>query len=773
MPEAFRAEAASDAEASGFTGCVHPAEALMRKTMSLALPCVLIGMICWGCGGIQQQGKSILAIKLNTDTAFAGAEAKEVPGTGAKKAITPAAAWTPSTFTIAGAGPGGAVFEIESAAKNAEVRIIPGEWLISAKGFAAGGTQVAAGSSACTLQAGRTTAVSLVLYPLAGAGNLEITVSMSLVPAAGARLAGELVYCGLPGSQPPAERTARPIDAPAEQPAISFAGIEAGHYALSLRLIDSDGVVSGGSADSVVVAAGFTTSGTCAIELGTPTAELSTDVFSNEPLPPPLLSVSHRIAASKCPMPLAISRASAEGGESIEARWYLNGVSAGEGIAAADGSGILPEGIVAFPQSASPPPVSLMRADLVEEAAVSLRTGSASSTLIAASAPGDAEVGWKGSYDFQAAIDGSLYDAGANGAGKGYAYMAKAVAASPSGLVAVSGLDEEGAIHVFAACYGAPLQTATPSGAIVLPLDTSWIRLWRDRIKVNGTVKSADKLAISPDGRYIAAASTLSTWIAVYELGDHGRPGTCKSFQASTPETTDFGNIKGLCFSPDSARLYAASNKDGRVYAFNMGSEQLSVAGSCLPWTREGAESYDFQAIETTVSGAVVITSDERSRIAIFPDGEDLAAPAILQGAYNVGEPFHPSALAIAPDGDAFYVLCGGNRVLRYDRAENGYTLTSTLALGTEAKDASCLAAGAGWAGSRPMIAVAGGAAMVIYEPDPDPDLVPDTTVAHVCAPDVGDSMGIASPSGLCFARGAFFLSSEAAKCVSVFGGEP
>lgn len=769
MPAAFRAEAAHAAEAAGFAWRVHLLEAPMRKTMSIALLCMLIGILCWGCGGIQQQGKSILAIKLNTDTAFAGPAAREAEVAGAKKAITPAAAWTPSTFTIAGEGPGGAVFEVESAAKNAEVHIIPGEWLISAKGFAAGGIQVAAGSSACTLQAGRTTAVSLVLYPLAGVGNLEITVSMNLVPAAGARLAGELVYCGLPGSQPPAERTARPIDAPAEQPAISFAGIEAGHYALSLRLLDSDGVVSGGSADSVVVAAGFTTSGTCAIELGTPTAEVSAAVFSNEPLPPPLLSVSHRVAASKCPMPLAISRASAQGGEAIGARWYLNGVSAGAGIAVADGSGILPEGIVAFPQAANSPQVSLMRADLVEEAAVSLRTGSASTALLADCAPGDAQVGWKASYDFEAAIDGSLYDTGANGTGKGLSYMAKAVAASPSGLVAVSGLDEEGAIHVFAAGYGAPLQTAPPSGANALPLNASWIRLWRDRIKIDGTVKSADKLAISPDGRYIAAASTLSSWIAVYELGGHGTPGTCKSFQASTAGIADFGNIKGLCFSPDSARLYAASNKDGRVYAFNMGLEQLSVASSCLSWTRDGTENYDFQAIETTVSGAVIVASDERSRIAIFQDGENLATPATLQGAYNVSEPFHPSALAIAPDGDAFYVLCGGNRVLRYDRDESGYAYTSTFALGAEAKGAQYLAAGAGWAGSRPMIAVAGGSAMVIYEPDPEPE----KTVTHVCVPDAGDSMGIASPSGLGFARGAFFLSSETAKCVSVFGGEP
>jgi hypothetical protein len=114
-------------------------------------------------------------------------------------------------------------------------------------------------------------------------------------------------------------------------------------------------------------------------------------------------------------------------------------------------------------------------------------------------------------------------------------------------------------------------------------------------------------------------------------------------------------------------------------------------------------------------------------------------------------------------------VLCGGNRVLRYDRDESGYAYTSTFALGAEAKGAQYLAAGAGWAGSRPMIAVAGGSAMVIYEPDPEPE----KTVTHVCVPDAGDSMGIASPSGLGFARGAFFLSSETAKCVSVFGGEP
>jgi len=741
----------------------------MRKTTSLPSLCLLLGVLCWSCGGIQQQGRGTLAIKLNLDPTFAAAAAREPAGDGTRKAITPVAEWSPSTFTIVGEGPGGAAFTVEGASKNAEASIVPGEWRISVKGFASGGIEVAAGEAICTLQPGRTTAVSLVLYPLAGVGNLEITVSTNFAPAAGARLAGELVYCGLPGSLPPAERTTRAIDAPFEQPTIGFAGIEAGHYSLSLRLLDSEGVVSGGSADSVVVASGFTTSGSCAIELGMPTAEVSAELFPNEPLPPPLLSVSHRFAASRCPVPLALSRASVQGGEAIDARWYLNGVPAGQAIAVADSSGMLPEGVVAFPQAADPPQVSLIRADLVEEGSVSLRTGSASTALLAAEAPGDAEVGWRAAYACGAAAGESCCGAGAYDAGKAVSYMARAVAASPSGLVAVSGLDEEGAIHAFAAGYGAPLQAASPSGAFALPLDASWIRLWRDKIKIDGSFKSADKLAVSPDGRFIAAASTLSTWIAVWPLGEHGAWGACRFLKAGDAGMTEFGNIKGLCFSPDSSTLYAASNKDGTVYAFEVGSATLAVKSACQAWKRVDAESFDFQDIEVTVSGAIIVASEQRSRLAIFSSGEYLTAPTILQGASGGIEPYQPSALAIAPDGDAFYALCGGSRILRYDRGESGYALTSALTLGPEAKDAKYLAAGAGWAGSRPMIAVAGGSAMVIYEPRP----AQGSGIAHICAPDAGDTMGIASPSSLCFARGAFFLSSEAAKCVSVFGGEP
>ncbi len=742
----------------------------MRKTMYVLSMSLLLGVLCWGCGGIQPQGRGTLAIKLNADAAFAGAAARAPGEPGAKKALTPAAAWTPSAFAIVGEGPGGASFEVESVSENAEVRIVPGEWRISAKGFAAGRIEVAAGGTTCTLQAGRTTAVSLVLYPLAGVGNLEITVSTNFAPAAGSRLAGELVYCGLPGSLPPAERTTRAIDAPFEQPTISFAGIEAGHYSLCLRLLDSEGVVSGGSADSVVVAAGFTTSGGCAIELGMPTAEVSAELFPDEPLPPPLLSASHRFAASKCPVPLAISRASVQGGEAIDARWYLNGAPAGPAITVADGSGILPEGLVAFPQAATPPQVSLMRADLVEEGSVSLRAGSASTALLAAEAPGDAEVGWRAAYDCGAATGESRYGAGAYGTGKAVPYMARAVAASPSGLVAVSGLDEEGAIHAFAAGYGAPLQAASPSGAIVLPLDASWIRLWRDRIKDGSEYKSPDKLAISPDGRFIAAASTSSSWIALYSLGERGSWNPLAMLKASSSGMDGFGYVKGLCFSPDSTRLYAASNGNGTVYSFTVGPGVFSLAAAYKLWERAiTGESYDLQDLTVTASGAILVTSSARSRLSILTDNDDQITAVLHQGAAGGIEPYQPSALAIAPDGDAFYALCGGNRVLRYDRGESGYALTSALALSSEAKNAKYLAAGAGWAGSRPMIAVAGGSAMVIYEPRP----AQGSGIAHICAPDAGDTMGIASPSSLCFARGAFFLSSEAAKCVSVFGGEP
>ena len=756
-------------EAAGAARRVHPMEAFMRKAMTVLSLCSLIGVLCWGCGGLLQQGKCILAITLNTDPAFAGAGTREAAVGGARKAIVPTAEWTPSMFTIIGEGPGGAHFEVESASKNAVEHVVPGEWQISAKGFSSGGKEVASGMSMCTLQAGRTTTVGLVLYPLAGMGDLEIAISTNFTPAAGSRLEGELVYCGLPGSLPPVERTARAIDVPAEQPTLSFSQIEAGHYALSLRLIDSDGVVSGGSADSVIIAAGFVTSGTCAIELGAPTAEIGATVFSNEPLPPPLLSVSHRFAASRCPVPLALSRAGIPGGEAIDSRWYLNGVPAGAGIAIGANSGILPDGILVFPQAASAPQVSLLRADLVEEAADSLRVGASSANLLAADATGDAEVGWKAGYDFEAALGDSVYDAGANGTGNGVPYMARAVAASPSGLVAVSGLDEEGAIHAFAAGYGTALQSAAPSGAAALPLETSWIRLWRDRIKINGTVKSADRLAVSPNGRFIAAASSLSSWIALWKLGEHGEYETYHTFQAGT-QFSGFDNIKGLCFSPDSAILYAASNKDGSVYSFDMEPASLLPSGRCelLPRLATG-ESYGLQDIKSTITNTIIVSSSDKSRLCLIENGNMLAPPATWQGTSGGIEPYQPSALAIAPDGDAFYVLCGGNRVLRYDRGESAYALTSTLTLGSDAKDAKYLAAGAGWSGTRPMIAVAGGAAMAIYEPVPEPA----NTITHICNADIVDKTGIADPSGLCFARGAFFLAGENAACVSVFGGEP
>ncbi|MCE1195123.1 WD40 repeat domain-containing protein [bacterium] len=742
----------------------------MRKVVSFSSLCVLVGALCWGCVGMGQPGTATLSIKLNPDAAFGCAAARGPGLAGAKSAIAPGADWSPAAFTISGEGPGGATFVIEGASRSAETRIVPGEWQISARGFAAGGIAVAAGKASCVLQAGRTSAVSLVLYPLAGLGDLQIAVATTIAPAAGARLAGELVYRGLPGGQPPAERTTRLIDAPAEQPTISFAGIEAGHYGLSLRLTDADGVVSGGAAESILVVAGFTTSGTCAIELGMPKAEISAALFPAEPLPPPLLSASHRFGASRSPMPLALSRAAARTGESIVGQWYLNGAPAGTPLALAAGPGILPEGIVAFPQGSEPPRVSLARADLVEESSASFRTGSASAILRAADGPGDAQVGWRASYAFEAALGDSLHGSGAYGAGKGAAFKVRAVAASPSGLVAVSGLDEDGAIHAFAAGYGAPLHSAAPSGAASLPLDASWIRLWRDKIKIDGSFKSADRLAVSPDGRFIAAASTSSTWIALYELGEHGAWNACKTLKASDEGMAGFGYVKGLCFAPDSSRLYAASSGNGTAYAFNLGSGNFSLWKTCKLWELLGeTDAYGLKDIQATPSGAVIVTSTDKSRLCVIESGEAFGAPAILQGATGGVEPYQPSAIAAAPAGDAFFVLCGGNRVLRYERGPGGYALASTIPLGAEARDASFLSAGAGWGGTRPMIAAAGGGAMAICELGPNGEVV----ASHLCAPGIEDVAGIATAEGLSFSRGAFFLAGGEAACASVFGGEP
>ena len=739
------------------------------KKVTLGSLWVMMAVLACACGGFQNNRLGTLSLRLSLDTIVSPPKNMTGQGRGPGKSLTPAEPWTPSRYAISGSGPGGAEFALESAETSAETKLVPGEWNIVVRAISTGGKGVASGTSRCILQPGRTTATRVILLPLEGTGDLALSIVKNFEIPAGGRISGTLDYRGLPGHPAPSSPSPLPIDIPAEQTSVSFPGIKAGHYMVSLKLSDSDDVIAGGIVETILVMAGFLTEGTCPITMGSPGLEFSLLPLPFSPLPPPFLSVSHIVSQNHSFLPLAISRSAESGGGETPGRWFVNGVEIGSGVRLAGNLGLFPPNTLVFPpDSASDPSLSLLRADYVESSGSSFQTGSAGVTARAGKSLEAGSYGWRGSYDCASAAGPALHESSSPfSAGTGAPYAVKAVAGSPSGLVAAAGLDKEGAIHAFAAGYGAELDLLASPGTSTLPIDASWIRLWRDEIRIGGSAKNADRLAVSKDGGFIAAASSVSSWLRVYALDTDGRIIGSYDQTSSTPNLGDFSNIKALCFSEDGKRLYAAANSPEAVYSFDVGRSGVSFA-SRLALERVTASSLMLQDLKVTASGMIAVTSREASRVYIVRDQASLSLEAIVEKEADGSGPDNPTSIAVSTEGDAFYVLCDGETVLclARDNPSSSYTQASVFPIPAIAKNSSFLNAGKNPDGTPDILLVSGGPALVFIEMGLDRLPVELNSLS----PPVGDETGIASANGACFVRGAFVLAGGPAAVLSVFG---
>jgi hypothetical protein len=718
------------------------------------------------CAGTQNSRMGTLALNLQCDPVFASSRA--IANGGAKPAsIGPSEDWSPSRFMISGTGPGSAELSLESSDTAVERKLVPGEWTIVIKAFSAAGKEVASGLSICLLQPGRTTSAKIVLFPVEGSGDLSLAIDKNLEVPAGGRITGSLSFKGLPGKPAPQASMVLPFDIPAEQATLAFEGLAAGHYGINLKLADSDGIISGGCVETILVMAGFLTSGSCAITMGMPVVDLSAVLFPASSLPAPLASVEHSYSGSVQPLPLAISRYAPEGEETMLRRWYGNGEEAGPAVELIGNRGVLPAGTFAYPRAIGSSSISVLRADFVEESQQSFRAGSASVTLDAGDSCENSGIRWRASYNYASALGPSLGETtGVMTNGTGRASPIKAVAGSPSGLIAVLGLDDPSALHVFAAGYGAELDPATSPDAAHLSIDASWIRLWRNKTKVGSTFRNPDRLAVSNDGRFIATALEGSNWIWLGLLDEKGL--FVNALTVMSTDDADLANmssIRGLCFSADSRKLYVAARAKGTIYAFSVGETGISLASSCELDTQN--DTLPLKDIEVTRSGNLVVSAEDSSTIYLLADGTGLGSLTAIQG-NSESDPYHPTAITISEEDDAFYVLCDEDEVVCFSRTDplSPYSQASSFSLPYEAEGANCLAVGKSPTGGGEILAAAGGDSLIFFEMAAD--RTPDTT-AIFPASSCGQA-DIADANALSYINGAFVLSGGASGIVSVFG---
>ena len=720
-----------------------------------------------GCALFHQEASGTLVLSFQLHEKFTS---QSLSGKTGERSLVPSSPWTPQRYVVSGTGPDGAVFSVESAQTSLKQRLVPGEWTIEVRALTSGGTVVASGTAVCVLEPSLSTQAQVTLSPLAGKGSLNLTIGLNFAVSAACAFHGTLSYIGRPGCADSPEVDPVDLAIPVTDPRISLPSLESGQYTLSLYLIDEKGKAVGGCFETILILSGFDTSGTCTIELGMPEVALAATLVPYAPLEAPILSVPCIVSDLAGFRPIARSAPREAGMAMVTRAWHIAGIESAPAAAILpDAGAALPSGL--FIMGPSPAAASLNRAryDLVETCAAESRAGSTSTWAEEEAGSRQGGFGWQASFDSGIMKVPSLGGAMDMYSGAPPRYRVKAVAASASGLVVVSGLDEESAIHALAAPYGAAVDSL--AGADKVPLNTSWIRLWKDKIKVGTTARTADRLALSEDGSFLAAASSASNWLRLYSLGSGGAIQGFTDITSSLAGFEGLDGVKALAFfrAGSNRLLFALCSSSRSVLVLDVSSQGLAPRAAIALDPSGESGSLSLQDLKVLDSGKVIVTASEASRIYVLgDDGTGYRIEATISRLDGSG-PYHPGPLALSPSTGGFYALCDKTAILGYEPAGgSSFTLARTVALRPRSTGATTLSSARDAGGTGDLLFVAGGETVEFIDRHPHELFMDEVELES----NASRTDGIASAEGSSCLRGAFILGGGISGYISVFGSE-
>lgn len=681
------------------------------------------------------------------------------------KSLVPGDSWEPARYEIQGMGPGGSTFTLSSTNDSARTKTSPGEWTITVTAFAQNNKELGTGQAICSLYPGKTTNQAITIYPKEGKGSLSLSINKNLALPEGSTLKGKLEPYGLPGRTLDPDATPINFQITSQENTIMIPEIDAGHYLLTIRLLNPDGNLAGGMADSVLILAGFETNGTCTIIMGNPEISLATEFFPSNPLASPILSVSHAVSNTVPYVPLSIPQINAgtQSNNDLTVRWFINGEEGLHGAKITGNRGLLPENTFTYLPFSAHPELSLLRADTVISSEVTRQSGAGSVMVERKTINENNIAACQAVYDYNAASAAALFpQASPYMTGTGTSADVTAVAACETGLIAVAGLDKSSAIHAFIAGYQAESRYDDSKEPFILPPSTSWLRAWRDEIKINSSFRNPDRLALSKNGRYLAAASSSSNWLRLYTLNADGSIlRTYDLIGGGTGCMQNFSNIKGMVFSGDSAILYILTNSKETVFSFNIDGI-TPVLRSYYQFTRINENtSLSMQDIAITQEGSIIATACEASKIYVLKDiSGNLVLDQTIEKPVSGPGPVKPQSLLALKNYDGFACISNGNLVQFYRKlaSEQSYHIDSVFFLSPEAADAKGLA----WIQDR--VAVLGAQRVSFLRLDADE--LPNEITYFI--PDTLDTAGIMQAKSIVSVRGACLLGCGSLGTVSV-----
>jgi len=334
-----------------------------------------------------------------------------------------------------------------------------------------------------------------------------------------------------------------------------------------------------------------------------------------------------------------------------------------------------------------------------------------SSSLLAG--PLSDQIEWVQSIDYKAALSPSLHNRNnPENAGTGKLQDVKWVAASSSGLIAVAGLDESNALHLFYSPSGK--QAALGGSNYEIPSSVGWIRLWRDKIFIDKSEKNPDIAAVSLDGSLIAASASTGNWIRLYRLDNSGSIASKIDIVSSCDEASKFEKIKAMRFTADSTRLFILSDDPEKILVFNI-EKLFSGENSC-------EKEFSFVVSSQTEPGPSLQSSSKKGSsnfmmrdMLLFNDGWIAVCSSEIKNVFFIRysladcsfscetkiEPVpnskllgEPRSIAFDENSERCYVICNNGKLLLFEKPDpqSSYTLSMTFRLSPDLGKANSLA---------------------------------------------------------------------------------
>ena len=259
---------------------------------------------------------------------------------GPMRTLLPPISMTPVTFDITGIGPGGKTFSQSTTGASLIVsKLVFGTWNVTVSAKNGGGTVIGRGTGTAVVVTGQQTSLAITVAPLPGSGTLDLDVTWTAADVQTPSIEAQLL---------PSTGSAVPLAFTLGTGSASClkAGIAAGYFTLSLKLLDN-GVVVMGAVEVVRIVTGQTTAGLfdfTQVNKGTGGILVSITPANGDPIAVTLSGQSATVVTGTV---MTVTAAVPAGVGNVTLFWYVNGESKATGSSASPGftlGSTLPEG---------------------------------------------------------------------------------------------------------------------------------------------------------------------------------------------------------------------------------------------------------------------------------------------------------------------------------------------------------------------------------------------------------------------------------------------